>query len=63
MNVKIIVNALSDYRINMKQNDKSTVTEHFSVAYYSLCRYRKRIDIYYSTSSFENVSKNCQFQF
>ena len=28
-----------------------------------LCRYRKRTDIYYSTWSFENVSKNCQFQF
>ena len=29
-----------------------------------LCRYRKRTDIYYSTSwSFENVAKNCQFQF
>ena len=29
----------------------------------SLCRYRKRTDIYYSTWSFENVAKNCQFQF
>ena len=28
-----------------------------------LCRYRKRTDIYYSTWSFENVAKNCQFQF
>ena len=30
---------------------------------YLLCRYRKRTDIYYSTWSFENVTKNCQFQF
>ena len=28
-----------------------------------LCQYRKRTDIYYSTWSFENVAKNCQFQF
>ena len=28
-----------------------------------LCRYRKRTDIYYLTWSFENVAKNCQFQF
>ena len=28
-----------------------------------LCRYRKRTDIYFSTWSFENVAKNCQFQF
>ena len=28
-----------------------------------LCRYRKRTDIYFSTWIFENVAKNCQFQF
>ena len=31
--------------------------------YISLCRYRKRTDIYYSTWNFENVAKNSQFQF
>ena len=29
----------------------------------SLCRYRKRTDIYYSTWSLENVSESCQFQY
>ena len=29
----------------------------------TLCRYRKRTDIYYSTWSFENVAKSCQFKF
>ena len=28
-----------------------------------LCWYHKQTDIYYSTWSFENVAKNCQFQF
>ena len=28
-----------------------------------LCQYCKQTDIYYSTRSFENVAKNCQFQF
>ena len=31
------------------------------VEFVSLCRYRKRTDIYYSTWSFENVAKICQF--
>ena len=37
---------------------------YFSVNIFNyLCRYRKQTDIYYSTWSFENEAKICQFQF
>ena len=45
---------------NKKQSEKYEIVPNLPQL---LCRYRKRTDIYYSTWSFENVAKNCQFQF
>ena len=37
--LKKLVASQADYRINTKQNDKSTAAEHFSVAYYCGIKY------------------------